>query len=182
MIRIIQGIYKGRFLKIPDSKVTRPTRDKVRQAIFNAVYDKVLSSTCLDLFAGSGARGLEALSRGAKTVYFNDKNFQTFKILKENIFSLSPEKDSVFLSLRDYRLFLKKNQNVQFDLVFLDPPYKRIINASVIQERKKRNRLKDGAIVVSEQETKNEEIDGFTLKEYHYGQKSVGIYRREEKK
>lgn len=178
MIRIIQGIYKGRFLKIPDSKVTRPTRDKVRQAIFNAIRDKVVGATCLDLFAGSGARGLEALSRGAKVVYFNDKNRQTFQILKENIFSLNPEKESVVLSLSDYRLFLKKYQDVKFDLVFLDPPYKMEINHDTIQRRIDRSRLSEDALIVSEQEIENPRIEGFALKEYRYGQKHVGIYRR----
>ena len=61
MIRIIQGTYKGRFLKVPDSNVTRPTMDKVRQAIFNAMKDKPQGAVCVDLFAGSGAMGLEAL-------------------------------------------------------------------------------------------------------------------------
>ena len=81
MIRIIQGTYKGRFLKVPDSNVTRPTMDKVRQAIFNAMKDKPQGAVCVDLFAGSGAMGLEALSRGAKTVYFNEKDRGTFQDL-----------------------------------------------------------------------------------------------------
>lgn len=178
MIRIIQGIYKGRFLKIPDSSVTRPTRDKVRQAIFNAVYDKVIASTCLDLFAGSGARGLEALSRSAKKVYFNEKNRQTFQILKENVRSLNPGEGSVVLSLSDYRLFLKKYKDVKFSLVFLDPPYKRKINADIIREREKTERLTEDSLIVSEQEYPNPEIDGFSRKEYRYGQKYVAIYRK----
>lgn len=178
MIRIIAGLYKGRFLKVPDPSVTRPTMDKVRQAIFNAMKDKAQGSVALDLFAGSGAMGLEALSRGAKKVYFNDKDRKTFLLMKENIFSLNPEKDSVVLANSDYRLFLKKYSDVQFDLVFLDPPYRFNINNEIILEMQHRDMLSNDALIVSEQENENKELEGFEMKEYRYGQKHVALYRK----
>ena len=178
MIRIIAGIYKGRFLKIPDSSVTRPTMDKVRQAIFNALKDKTQGSVCVDLFAGSGAMGLEALSRGAKQVYFNDKDRKTFQVMKENILSLKPSEDCYVMALSDYRLFLKKYSDIKFDLVFLDPPYRFNINSVIIEEMVERNMLNDDAVIVSEQEKENPEIEGFAMKEYKYGQKHVAIYRK----
>ncbi len=179
MIRIIAGTYKGRFLKVPDSKVTRPTMDKVRQALFNAIKDKSLGSVTLDLFAGSGAMGLEALSRGAKQVYLNDKNRSTFVIMRENALSLCSEKDKVILSNLDYRIFLKRNNNIKFDLVILDPPYKFTINKDIIEYMNKFNMLNEEAVIISEQDYPNDEIEGFTLKEYRYGQKHVGLYTKE---
>ena len=176
MIRIIAGAYKGRYLKVPDSKVTRPTMDKVRQALFNAIKDKSLGSVTLDLFAGSGAMGLEALSRGAKQVYLNDKNRSTFLIMRENALSLCQEKDKVILSNLDYRIFLKRNTDLKFDLVILDPPYRFEINADIIEYMRKFHMLSEDAILISEQDYPNKEIEGFTMKEYRYGQKHVGLY------
>lgn len=179
MIRIIAGNYKGRFLKVPDPNVTRPTMDKVRQAIFNAMKDKSQGSVCLDLFAGSGAMGLEAISRGAKKVYFNDKDRNTFQVMKENILSLGLEPDSYDMCLSDYRLYLKKYSDVKFDIVFLDPPYRFNINDTIIDELVRRNMLNDNCLIVSEQENKNKEKEGFTMKEYRYGQKYVALYKKE---
>lgn len=179
MIRIIAGKYKGRFLKIPDQKTTRPTMDKVRQAIFNAMKDKCINSVVLDLFAGSGAMGLEALSREAKLVYFNDKDKKAFQIMKENVLSLESDRNKYILCLSDYRLFLKKYCDIKFDVVFLDPPYRFNINSEIIKELVQRDMLNSNALIVSEQENKNIEIEGFTMKEYKYGQKSVALYRKE---
>lgn len=180
MIRIIAGTYKGRFLKVPDSKVTRPTMDKVRQALFNAIKDKSLGSVTLDLFAGSGAMGLEALSRGAKQVYLNDKNRSTFVIMRENALSLCQDKDKVVLSNLDYRIFLKRNTSLKFDLVILDPPYRFTINKVIITYMDKFDMFNPNAVIISEQDYPNDAIDGFTMKEYRYGQKHVGLYTKEQ--
>lgn len=179
MIRIIAGKYKGRFLKVPDSKVTRPTMDKVKQALFSAIKDKPVNSVALDLFAGSGSLGIEALSRGASKVYFIEKNSKTFSVLKENVLSLNPDKDTYEVIHTDYRIFLKKRNQVKFDLVFLDPPYRFAINQKIINYMRDENLLNDGAIIVSEQDDKNDDIKGFTMKDYRYGEKYVGIYTKE---
>lgn len=178
MIRIIAGKYKGRFLKVPDSKTTRPTMDKVRQAIFSALKDKVEDSIFLDLFAGSGSIGLEAISRGCKECYFIEKDPKTFKTLKENALSFSDDQDKIHLIFKDYRLFLKKASDVKFDIVYLDPPYRYKINKDIIIYLDKFSKLASEAIIISEQDNKNEEIEGFEMKEYRYGQKFVSIYRR----
>jgi 16S rRNA (guanine966-N2)-methyltransferase len=179
MIRIIGGLYKGRFLKVPDTNVTRPTMDKVRQAMFSAMKDKVLGSVCLDLFAGSGAMGLEALSRGAKKVYFNDKDHRTFLVLEQNIRSLNVPRASYEAECSDYRLFLKYHKDVKLDILFLDPPYRFNINADVIRDCDKNQLLNPSSLIVSEQDYPNEDIEGFEKKEYRYGAKYVAIYRKE---
>ena len=180
MIRIIGGEYKGRYLKVPNSKVTRPTMDKVRQAMFNALKNHVEGSVCLDLFAGSGAMGLEALSRGARKCYFVEKDRGTFQVLKENVLSLGIEKDAFSLFFGDFRLFLKKLKEEKIDLLFLDPPYRFNINADIIQDMDKKGKLSLKAIIVSEQDYPNPEIEGFERKEYRYGAKYVALYERKE--
>ena len=180
MIRVISGTYKGRLLNIPDSKTTRPTTDKVKQAIFSIVKKHIEGSIFLDLFAGSGSIGIEAISRGAKKTYLNEKDVRAFKIIKENLKSLNIEESLYELVLKDYRLFLKKYKDVKFDVVFLDPPYRFKINQEVIKEMGERNMLSANAIIISEQDEKNKEVDGFFMKEYRYGEKYVAIYSKEE--
>ncbi len=179
MIRIIGGIYKGRYLEIPNSKVTRPTMDKVRQAIFNALSHSVENAVCCDLFAGSGAMGLEALSRGAKKCYFIDKDRGTFFLLRNNVKSLNIPVEQYELFCGDYRLFIKRNSELKLDLLFLDPPYRMNINADIIKDMASRNLFNDKAVIVSEQEPKNIEIEGFSMREYRYGAKHVAIYTKE---
>jgi 16S rRNA (guanine966-N2)-methyltransferase len=180
MIRIIGGIYKGRYLDLPNSKVTRPTMDKVRQAIFNVLRNKPENAICCDLFAGSGAMGLEAISRGAKKCYFIDKDRQTFFVLKGNVKSLEIPEDQYELYLMDYRVFIKRNPELKLDILFLDPPYRMNINADIIKDMQERNMFAPGAIIISEQEPLNEKIKGFEMKEYRYGAKHVAIYTKED--
>lgn len=180
MIRIIAGLYKGRFLKVPDSKVTRPTMDKVRQAIFSAIKDKPRNATVIDLFAGSGAMGLEALSRGARKLYLNDKNRGTYVCMRENALSLGADKDQIVLTCMDYRLFLKRNTDLKFDLVILDPPYRFEINRDITEYLSRMAMLNPHAVIISEQDYPNKPIDGFDMKEYRYGEKHVAIYEKQE--
>ncbi len=180
MIRIIGGIYKGRYLEIPNSKVTRPTMDKVRQAIFNVLQKKPENAICCDLFAGSGAMGLEALSRGARKCYFIDKDRGTFLVLKNNIKALGIQPENHELFLGDYRVFIKRNPELKLDILFLDPPYRMNINANIIRDMSQRDMFAKNAVIVSEQEPINEEIEGYSMKEYRYGAKHVAVYTKED--
>ena len=180
MIRIIGGIYKGRYLEIPNSKVTRPTMDKVRQAIFNVLQKKPENAVCCDLFAGSGAMGLEALSRGAKKCYFIDKDRGTFLVLKNNIKALGIQPENYELFLGDYRVFIKRNPELKLDILFLDPPYRMNINPNIIRDMSQRGMFSKNAVIVSEQEPVNEEIEGYSMKEYRYGAKHVAVYTKED--
>ncbi|MBQ3552893.1 MAG: 16S rRNA (guanine(966)-N(2))-methyltransferase RsmD [Clostridia bacterium] len=121
-MRIIAGDCRGRIFKAPEGMDTRPTLDRVREAIFGMVQFEVFGRVALDLFAGSGGMGLEALSRGAKRVVFCDVAFNCVSIIKENLKSLGL-KGEVYRS--DFQDMLKslKRKNERFDLIFLDPPY-----------------------------------------------------------
>ena len=121
-MRIITGKAKGTVLKTPAGEVTRPTSDRVKEAVFSMLQFDIEDRTVLDLFAGSGQMGLEALSRGAREATFVDKSKEAIKFIKENSEkSKLSEKSIIFQS--DYLEFLQKNIGKTYDIIFLDPPY-----------------------------------------------------------
>ena len=121
-MRIISGLKKSREIKFVKSSTTRPTMDKIREAVFNTLGD-VTNLTTLDIFAGSGGYSLEALSRMAKLSYINDKDIKCYKIIKENLDNLEFKNFKLFK--QDYKDLLEslKLEGIKFDIVFIDPPY-----------------------------------------------------------
>lgn len=120
-LRIIGGEWRGRKLRFPDAPDLRPTPDRVRETIFNWLVPMINGARCLDLFAGSGALGLEALSRGAAFTTFVDSHKKVTTVLKEHLDLLIANERSEVLSIEGEK-FLKSNSK-KYDLVFLDPPY-----------------------------------------------------------
>ncbi|UWV81023.1 16S rRNA (guanine(966)-N(2))-methyltransferase RsmD [Mycoplasmopsis cynos] len=120
MLRIISGKYRNRKIQEPDLKITRPTTDKVREAIFSSLQFKIIGKKCLDLFAGSGALSIEAISRGAKATTAIEKNKEVYKIMLNNINSIKIEEINTLNT--DALNFLKLNSKV-FDFIFIDAPY-----------------------------------------------------------
>jgi 16S rRNA (guanine(966)-N(2))-methyltransferase RsmD len=134
-MRIIAGTFRSRQLKMVPSNDTRETSDKVRGAVFNSIGSNIDNSIVLDLFAGSGSYGLEAISRGAQHVVFNDYKQIAINTLTDNIKSLAVEsKCSIWK--HDYELALKKLAILdhKFDLVFIDPPYKLDVYEDVLNQ------------------------------------------------
>lgn len=123
-IRIIAGEFKGRILKTPKGDGTRPTQSMVREALFNICQNRIEGARFLDLFAGSGAVGFEALSRGATSVCFAENHRNASQCIRENIAQLKVEARTTFYPA-DYRIALKNLQKKgeQFDLIYIDPPY-----------------------------------------------------------
>ena len=181
MIRIISGQFRHRHLEIPESEECRPTMDKIREAVFSSIADQVERSAFLDLFAGSGAVGLEAYSRGDKRVVFNEKNTQIMRTLTRNIDTFDPERAVCTTIKKDYSDCLTQlaSRGLTFDLVYLDPPYALQVNTQIIQRLRSDGLLNPGATVIAEQTTEPEEIEGFTLKAKKYGKKHVGFYTLE---
>ena len=170
-MRIVSGIYRGKKLKSPIDELTRPTSDKVKESLFNIIGSKVVGAVCLDLFAGSGALGIECLSRGASKVIFNDKNDNAIKVIKDNLNSLSRIEGEVVVTKKDYREAIK-NLDCKIDILFLDPPYALKINQDIIDEMIKNNRLNDRAYIVVEtnKDDSLEEKNTYEFfKEYKYG-------------
>ena len=121
-MRIITGKAKGIVLKTPEGDATRPTADRVKEAVFSMLQFDIEDRNVLDLFAGSGQMGLEALSRGAKSATFVDKSKYAIKFIKENA-EKSKLIDGATIIQSDYLEFLKRNIGTRFDIIFLDPPY-----------------------------------------------------------
>lgn len=123
IMRIIAGKFKGKKLAEFDLTSTRPTSDKIREALFDKIQFEVIGSRFLDLFAGTGAIGIEAISRGAKEVFFVDQNKDATKIVTKNLKSIGEQNATV----RNLDFVTAINQfaksKIVFDIVFLDPPY-----------------------------------------------------------
>lgn len=150
-IRILGGHYRSRALKTPAGQDTRPTRSMVREAVFNMLQGELQESLVLDLFAGSGAAGLEALSRGAGSVVACDLSKEAVACIRANAASLGcMDRMAVFRA--DWRQALRSlgAQGKRFDLIFLDPPYKMEANA-VLQGIADEGLLAEGGTIILEQ-------------------------------
>src|SRR5947207_5537996 len=125
-MRIIAGKYGGRRLKSPPLLQTRPTSDRLRETLFNILAPRIRGARFLDLCAGSGAVGIEALSRGAAHVAFVDRSRKMYALIQTNLKSLDVSDDEIEVASREALEFLRrraKNEAVPFDIVFFDPPY-----------------------------------------------------------
>lgn len=177
MIRITGGKNRSRLLDTPNTNLTKPTMDKVREAVFSALGEKINNARVLDLFAGSGSYGLEALSRGAKEVTFVEVSYEAIKVIKQNCEKLN-EKNVEILN-NDVLSYL--NENLQeFDIIFADPPYKLDIYETVVKTLIERHILASNGIIVleSERELNIDEASFSKVRFYKYGYAKIYILRK----
>ncbi len=185
MIQIIAGKLKGRKLKTPSATTTRPTSAKVREAIFNILGPRVQESRFLDLFAGSGAIGIEAYSRGAKEVVFVEKNPAVSRLLKENLAFLSPE-SSELKSFDSVKAIAKLGEEGKsFDIIFIDPPYGQGWIETCCRAIAKAGILQPGGLILAEESSRvqfQENLESFSLiKKYLYGDTCIYLFGWAEK-
>jgi 16S rRNA (guanine966-N2)-methyltransferase len=179
-IRVIGGELKGRKLATVPGIQTRPTADRVRESIFNILDFRVQDASVLDLFAGTGAMGIEALSRGAETVVFADDNPTALNALKKNIKNCSVENRSRTLQWNILKnLDILRSYKPAFNLVFIDPPYdKRMVQPTLLNLGLSRC-LGNGAMVVLEHsilEPIPEDLAGFNVADQRrYGKTLVSF-------
>lgn len=176
-MRIISGKYKNKKIDGFDIDGTRPTMDRVKESVFGMIQRYIPGSTVLDLFAGSGSLGIEALSNGCNTCYFVDNNSKSINIIKKNTSNME---EQIYVLKNDYQEALKyfKNKNIAFDIIFLDPPYKmNLINNSLCLIEQY-NLLKDNGIIVCEYELEKFFSNYHILKEKRYGDKNIIIYKK----
>ncbi len=171
-MRVITGKYKGKILKGFDIDGTRPTMDRVKESLFAMIAGYIPDSDVLDLFAGSGSLGIEALSMGAKTCYFVDKNYIACDTIRKNTENM---KGSI-IQKQDYATFLE-NINQSFDVIILDPPYKDNLIQKAISKIEEYNLLKPGGIIICEYETEVFTSNYEIYKEKTYGSKKIRIYK-----
>jgi 16S rRNA (guanine966-N2)-methyltransferase len=151
-IRIIGGEFRGRRLGFPDIPGLRPTADRLRETLFNWLQGRTEAASCLDLFAGSGALGLEALSRGAQMVRFVDQSRLVIRQLEQNLQLLGARERAETITADGMRQ-LQQQADRQFDLVFLDPPFARDWLAQACGSLEQNNWLKPQSWVYLEQDS-----------------------------
>lgn len=149
-MRVISGLAKGTILYTLEGNTTRPTLDRVKEAIFNIIQMDIQDSVVLDLFSGSGALGIEALSRGAKKAVLCDKSKSAINIIKLNLEKTHLKENAIVLQ-EDYNKalnFLK--DKYQFDLIFLDPPYKEEFVKESVEKIIQLDLLKKSGVIIIE--------------------------------
>ena len=177
-MRIVAGDFKGRRLIMPEGKDVRPTTEKVKEAIFSMIQFDLEDAVCIDVFAGIGNLGLEALSRGASHCYFCDASRQSLDLVRRNVEMCKAEEYSTMMQ-GDYSKTLA-SINEQADIIFLDPPYRMGLMLDCFEKIRENDRLAEDGIIVAEhgeREILDEEISGFVkIKEKKYGSIVVSIY------
>ncbi|MBO5200999.1 MAG: 16S rRNA (guanine(966)-N(2))-methyltransferase RsmD [Clostridia bacterium] len=178
-MRVISGSARGRRLTPLPGNEVRPTTDKVKEAIFSAIQFDIEGRRFLDLFAGSGQMGIEALSRGAASAHFIDSSADSIKVCRDNIKSAGFEGDSKVIRM-DALSFLNTTAE-RFDLAFLDPPYggELLLKALALTTEK----TSDYGTIICEhppEVTLPEEVGGFRIyRVYRYGKINVTTYKKE---
>lgn len=147
-VRIIGGQWRGRKLPVPDVEGLRPTPDRVRETVFNWLMPVIEGARCLDLFAGSGAFGLEAASRGAAAVWLVERDPAALSVLRDNVDRLAAAQVRVIAD--DALALLRRPAQGQFDIVFVDPPYALGLVGPMVGQLVGGSWLAPGAIVYTE--------------------------------
>lgn len=150
-MRIIAGVFRGRKLKTLDGQDTRPTLDRVRESLFNIIAPRVEGAMVLDLFSGSGAIGLEALSRGAQFAVLNDASPKSVDVILDNVEALGAVEDTGVMCEDAFRAIdILVDNGLRFDLIYLDPPYDSGLYTPIIEYIRKTGVLKLNGMVICE--------------------------------
>ncbi len=180
-MRVVGGKYRGKVLKTFQGTEVRPTSDRAKESLFNILAPHIMGAAVLDLFAGTGSVGLEALSRGASEVYFTDARRESLQIVKANLSSVKESTERVYLM--DFKDALSKfyREGKKFDIVFLDPPYHTDFGEEALALIRRYGLLRDGGVAVYEHDGK--EISD-VLEHYDrrkYGVAYLDFYREKQK-
>ena len=179
-MRVITGKARGIQLKTPEGMLTRPTADRVKEALFSIINFDIPGANVLDLFGGTGQLGIEALSRGASSAVFVDAREESCKLIRENLKRTKLEQNAKVIR-SDYLDYLGRCRE-QYDIIFLDPPYAEVFLENAIKKITEIDILHSNGIIVAERPLGKElpwEFEGFTRsKDYKYGKVLLTIYRK----
>ena len=181
-MRVITGSARGVQLKTPDGMTTRPTTDRVKEALFSIIHFELPGAEVLDLFGGTGQLGIEALSRGAKSAVFVDAGEPACRLIKENLKRTKLEGQGRVVR-SDYLDYLRRCRE-KFDIILLDPPYAEVFLENALKKLSEIDILKTNGIIVCERPLGKEltwDLPGFTRsKDYKYGNTLLTLYRKDE--
>ncbi|MBR5126293.1 MAG: 16S rRNA (guanine(966)-N(2))-methyltransferase RsmD [Oscillospiraceae bacterium] len=179
-MRVITGTARGVQLKTPEGLTTRPTSDRVKEAMFSIIHFEVPGADVLDLFGGTGQLGIEALSRGAKSAVFVDAGEPACRLIRENLKRARMEGQGRVIR-SDYLEYLFRSKE-QFDIILLDPPYAEVFLENALKRITEIDILRSGGIIVAERPLGKElpwEFEGYQRsKDYKYGKTLLTIYRK----
>ena len=179
-MRVITGKARGVALKTPDGMATRPTSDRVKEALFSVIQFDIPGSRVLDLFGGTGQLGIEALSRGAKSAVFVDAAESACKLIQENLKKTKLAEDAKVVR-SDYMEYLRRCKET-FDIIFLDPPYAEVFLENSLNFISEIDILQTNGIIVTERPLDKElpwNFPGFTRsKDYKYGNTLITLFRK----
>lgn len=180
-MRVITGKARGVVLKTPEGLNTRPTSDRVKEALFSAINFEIPGMDILDLFGGTGQLGIEALSRGANRAVFVDASEDACKLIRENLRRTKLESQAKVVR-SDYQSYLK-NCREKFGIIFLDPPYAEVFLENSLNFITEIDILQSGGIIVTERPLDKDlslEFAGYSRsRDYKYGKTLITIYRKD---
>ncbi len=180
-MRVIAGTARGVQLKTPEGMQTRPTIDRVKEALFSVIHFDIPGAKVLDLFGGTGQLGIEALSRGAAAATFVDQADAACKLIKENLRRTKFEQTGKVVRA-DYLEYLSRCRE-QYDIIFLDPPYAEVFLENALKRITEIDILRTGGIIATERPQGKElpwEFEGYTRsRDYKYGKVLLTLYRKD---
>ena len=181
-MRVITGKARGIQLKTPQGMLTRPTADRVKEALFSIIRFDVANAKVLDLFGGTGQLGIEALSQGAGSAVFVDAREEACSLIRENLKKTHLENQATVVRA-DYMEYLHRCRE-QFDIIFLDPPYAEVFLENALNQITEIDILHSGGIIVTERPVDkelNQTFPGYSRsKDYKYGKTLLAIYAKDE--
>lgn len=179
-MRVIAGKVRGISLKTPDGMLTRPTADRVKEALFSIIQFDLPGAKVLDLFGGTGQLGIEALSRGASSAVFVDEREEACKLIRENLKRTRFEENARVIR-SDYLQFLKKCNDF-YDIILLDPPYAEVFLENSLKMITEIDILQSGGIIVTERPVEKDlavDFEGYLRsKDYKYGKTVLTLFRK----
>ena len=179
-MRVITGSARGVQLKTPEGLTTRPTTDRVKEAMFSIIHFELPGADVLDLFGGTGQLGIEAISRGAKSAVFVDAGEPACRLIRENLKRAKMEQQGKVVR-SDYLDYLRRSRE-KFDIILLDPPYAEVFLENALKCITEIDILRQNGIIVAERPMGKElpwEFEGFERsKDYKYGKTLLTIYRK----
>ena len=180
-MRVISGKARGVTLMTPKGEHTRPTADRVKEALFSIIQFDLHGASVLDLFGGTGQLGIEALSRGAKRAVFVDAREDACQLIKENLKRVKLESDASVVRC-DYMQYLNRCKD-RFDIILLDPPYAEVFLENSLKVITEIDILQSGGIIIAERPLGKDlpwDFPGYTRsKDYKYGQVLLTLYRKD---
>lgn len=178
IMRVVAGKYRSKKLNEFSLGSTRPTLDRVKEAIFSSIQFDLLGAVVLDLFAGTGALGIEAISRGAKLTYFVDKEKKAIDIIKSNLKGITEDYKVCF---SDYLKFLNDNMQIKFNVVLLDAPFNTDFAEKAIDILINNNMIADNGVIVFEKDYSKEyskTFENYKRIDKKYGSVGVVLFRK----